>query len=515
MDDRRSLRTTASSELTGASCRRRRRDGPAPPQVETSDGGQDERAEGERHRADHELHNDARLPVLPALEKTARQRRAGVLVRAEAVDGSGGAHGAVDGRRAVPAGGGNALGVSAVVDANAVPRDGLVGRDGDEWDDRADEGDGGRRGNHRRGGVGVSREEETVHVRAQEQDERGAVGRDGRRQRSPEQRRERDADEAEGQRRRPRDRECINHLVQLDPAEKEDEAEQRDGEDEEKDDERHRGKQLAPEDRKGRERGDEEQVERLPLAFAADRPCRERGRDETQQRDLEHDQEHEEVHAVVGARAAEAKRVPRHGREHCPAKATEEDDVERDRERRAPCPHPRAVLLGHDRVPQRSRDRVHPTSSEVALRNASSRPPSTGVKLDTRIPAPVSAIRMSEAVLSSPSYSASIEPFTASTCLIAARGVRTSIAASFSSSTLMRSRRPLVRRAITSRTEPVARMRPWSMMPIIVQSSVSSGRMWLEMMIVLPMPWSSLRISPISTRAPGPRPEAGSAGRTD
>ena len=51
----------------------------------------------------------------------------------------------------------------------------------------------------------------------------------------------------------------------------------------------------------------------------------------------------------------------------------------------------------------------------------------------------------------------------------------------------MRSRRPVVSCRMTSCTGPVARIRPWSMMPIMVQSSVSSGRMWLEMMIVLPM----------------------------
>src|SRR5438094_869188 len=169
-------RPAFSSALTAASCRRGCRDGSAPPQVEATDGGQDERAECERHRADHELHNDARLPVLPALEKTARQRRAGVLVRAEGVYGSRGAHGAIDGWRAVPAGGGAAVGVSAVVDANAVPRAGLVGRDGDERNDRAGEGAGGRRGTHCRGGAGARRPEYAVHVRAQEQDERGTVG---------------------------------------------------------------------------------------------------------------------------------------------------------------------------------------------------------------------------------------------------------------------------------------------------------------------------------------------------
>ena len=51
----------------------------------------------------------------------------------------------------------------------------------------------------------------------------------------------------------------------------------------------------------------------------------------------------------------------------------------------------------------------------------------------------------------------------------------------------MRRRRPLVSCRMTSCTGPVARIRPWSMMPTMVQSSVSSGRIWLEITIVLPI----------------------------
>src|SRR5207249_9736074 len=135
------------------------------------------------------------------------------------------------------------------------------------------------------------------------------------------------------------------------------------------------------------------QVQRLPLTLAADRARCQRGGDEGEQDDLEDDQEQEKKLPVVGPLAAKASRVARHRGEHGPAQPPQEDDVQGDREGRAPGPHPRAVLLGDDGVPQGSRHGVHPTSSEVALRNASSRPPSTGMKLDTLIPAPVSAKR--------------------------------------------------------------------------------------------------------------------------
>src|SRR5580700_8979635 len=49
---------------------------------------------------------------------------------------------------------------------------------------------------------------------------------------------------------------------------------------------------------------------------------------------------------------------------------------------------------------------------------------------------------------------------------------------------------------------------PRSMMPILLQMSASSGRMWLETRIVLPMLRSSLSNPRISIRARGSSPEA-------
>src|SRR5207237_7309571 len=99
-------RAIASSELIavsrwcGCGC------GGAPaPEVETADRRQDERAEGQRHGADHELHNDACLPVLPTVEQAGVEGGPWALTPRGRVDGTcGRAHdAAVDGRRAVAA----------------------------------------------------------------------------------------------------------------------------------------------------------------------------------------------------------------------------------------------------------------------------------------------------------------------------------------------------------------------------------------------------------------------------
>ena len=58
---------------------------------------------------------------------------------------------------------------------------------------------------------------------------------------------------------------------------------------------------------------------------------------------------------------------------------------------------------------------------------------------------------------------------------------------------------------------PAASSLPRSMIPIEVQKSASSERMWLEIRIVLPIPRSSFSSAFISRRARGSSPEAGSS----
>ena len=58
---------------------------------------------------------------------------------------------------------------------------------------------------------------------------------------------------------------------------------------------------------------------------------------------------------------------------------------------------------------------------------------------------------------------------------------------------------------------PAASSLPRSMMPIDVQKSASSERIWLEIRIVLPICLSSFKSAFISSRALGSRPEAGSS----
>ena len=190
--------------------------------------------------------------------------------------------------------------IGPVVIPHAVAGDRLAGRDRDEGHDGADERHGRRRRNHGGVGVRIGGEEEAVSEAAHQQDEGCAVCGDGGGQRTPEQRREGDAHETQGQRGRAGDRKCVDHLVELDPTQQENETEERDGKDEEQDDERHRREQLAPEDRERCQGGDEEKVERLPLAFAADRARSKSVRDEAKQPDLKDG----EVHAIVAPRAA-------------------------------------------------------------------------------------------------------------------------------------------------------------------------------------------------------------------
>ena len=58
---------------------------------------------------------------------------------------------------------------------------------------------------------------------------------------------------------------------------------------------------------------------------------------------------------------------------------------------------------------------------------------------------------------------------------------------------------------------PAASIFPRSMMPIEVQKSASSERMWLEIRIVFPICLSSLSKAFISSLARGSSPEAGSS----
>ena len=58
---------------------------------------------------------------------------------------------------------------------------------------------------------------------------------------------------------------------------------------------------------------------------------------------------------------------------------------------------------------------------------------------------------------------------------------------------------------------PAASILPRSMMPIDVQKSASSERIWLEIRMVLPICLSSFKSAFISSRALGSRPEAGSS----
>src|SRR6266571_6004396 len=63
--------------LPASSCRLRRRRTP-PAEVEPADGREHQRAEKQRRQADHELHNDIRLPVLPSLEEPGLYRCRGI-----------------------------------------------------------------------------------------------------------------------------------------------------------------------------------------------------------------------------------------------------------------------------------------------------------------------------------------------------------------------------------------------------------------------------------------------------
>ena len=60
-------------------------------------------------------------------------------------------------------------------------------------------------------------------------------------------------------------------------------------------------------------------------------------------------------------------------------------------------------------------------------------------------------------------------------------------------------------------TSPEMSISPRSMIPTLLQKSASSGRMCEEMMMVLPIAFSSLNSSLISIRARGSRPDAGSS----
>src|SRR6202035_4285511 len=109
---------------------------------------------------------------------------------------------------------------------------------------------------------------------------------------------------------------------------------------------------------------------------------------------LKADQGAEQFLAVVGATGDSGVRI-RHHREHRKAQTADEEDVGHHRHRRSPGPHARAVFLGHDWIPERRGDPIHPTSSEVARMKASSSPPSTWLKADTLIPPAVNAWRIS------------------------------------------------------------------------------------------------------------------------
>src|SRR5581483_7935434 len=120
--------------------------------------------EHERDGTEHELHDDARLPVLPVLEQTARNGRSGGPLKD--AGGPPFAHGPVTRAEARTAAGRQELAaVVPAVEPVAVTADRLAGRDGEQRDRRTDEGDGRRRWSAGRVGVDRRGKEEAVPKR--------------------------------------------------------------------------------------------------------------------------------------------------------------------------------------------------------------------------------------------------------------------------------------------------------------------------------------------------------------
>src|SRR5882672_260656 len=189
MSNRRSVRTTASSDLIYISTSRGCLGGaPAPPR-EPANRWQQEPTHQQRDQTDRELHHDRRLPALPALEQPARNRGSSCLLRILAGGISPGGHGDPTARRASHTTVGEWLANRSAALLELVVVDWIpnpigcerpaVVRDRVQGNDRAEVGDRGRSGRLLCVGIDIGGEEETEPKGAEQEHECSHIRSDG------------------------------------------------------------------------------------------------------------------------------------------------------------------------------------------------------------------------------------------------------------------------------------------------------------------------------------------------